>query len=177
MKLARPALAATVALASLASLPLAAQPASRVSKEELATAGRQATLKLIDYGSDYCDSATTVEAWLKALVGRRARTITWTGGDCVLVHNMRPGIDASEWPYCAQARVILAHPMDRKDLPIIEIYLEKPRHGRPGQAYAFRGTMQTRDGGPEYIRFRKDFEGLWNERFPPGTDVARCKDD
>ena len=176
MKFDRAAFAAAIA-AALVPLSLAAEPASGVTKAALAAAGRQAALKLIDYGSDYCDGEMTVEAWLEALVGKKARTITWTGGDCVLVNDMRPGIDASQWPYCAQAMVTLVHPMNRKDLPMVEIYLEKPEHGRPGKAYAFRGTMETRDGGPDYIRFRKDFEGLWDERFPPGPEVARCKND
>lgn len=169
--------AAAIAV-SLAPLPLAAQsPAGGPSKAALAAAGRQATLKLIDYGSDYCDSDMTVEAWLKGLVGKETRSITWSGGKCVLVNDMRPGIDASEWPYCAQATITLAHPKSRKDTPMVEIYLEKPEHGRPGKAYAFRGLMQTSDNGLDYIRFRKDFEGLWDERFPPGPDAARCKND
>jgi hypothetical protein len=174
MRLAAPIVALTCAFAPLS---VAAQPAGQVSKAALAAAGRQATLKSIDYGSDYCDGEMTVEAWLKALVGKQARSITWTGGDCVLVSDMRPGIDASEWPYCAQATVALVDPKKKKDTPLVEIYLEKPEHGRPGKAYAFRGTMETRDGGPDYIRFRKDFEGLWDERFPPAPEAARCKND
>lgn len=164
---------------ALAPLQLAAQaPAGGPSKAALAAAGRQATLKLIDYGSDYCDSDMTVEAWLEALVGKAARGITWSGGDCVLVSDMRPGIDASEWPYCARATVTLVHPKkNRKDTPLVEIYLEKPERGRPGKAYAFRGTMEMRDSGPEMIRFRKDFEAVWDERFPPEPDAVRCKND
>ncbi|MFO1160746.1 MAG: hypothetical protein U1E60_18040 [Reyranellaceae bacterium] len=167
-----------VALAcGLAPLPLAAQPAGQVSKDALAAAGRRATLAMIDYGSEYCDGAATVEAWLKALVGEQARSITWTGGKCVLVNDMRPGIDASEWPYCAQATVTLVHPKNKDDEPMIEVYFEKPVQGRPGKAYAFRGIMETREDGPDYIRFRKDFEGVWDERFPPGPDARRCKND
>ena len=143
----------------------------------LANAGRQATLKMIDYGTEYCDGASSVEAWLKALVGTEARSITWNGGKCVLVNDMRPGIDASSWPYCAQATITLVHPKDRDDSPLIEIYLEKPAHGRPGAAYAFRSLMVTRDDGPDYGRFRKDFEALWDERFPPGSGAHRCKDE
>jgi hypothetical protein len=177
MKLVRHAIAAAFLLTSLAPLPLAAQPAGSPSKAALAAAGRQATLKSIDYGTDYCDGEMTVEAWLKALVGKQARNIAWTGGECVLVNDMRPGIDASQWSYCAQATVTLVHPKKKDDTPLVEIYLEKPEHGRPGKAYAFRGTMETRDDGPDYIRFRKDFEALWDERFPPGPEAARCKND
>ena len=161
-------------LASAMAVAAAAQP---VSKAALATAGRQATLDQIDYGSHYCDGATTVEEWLKALVDKQARGISWSGGQCVLVTNMRPGFDASSWPYCAQATVTLVHPKDNNDTPIIEIYFEKPDHGRPGVAYAFRGTMMSRDDGPDYIRFRKEFQAAWDECFPPGPATTRCKDE
>ena len=93
-------------------LPLAAEAGP--SKATLAEAGRKATLELIDYGSHYCDSATTVEDWLTALVGRQARGIAWSGGQCVLVNDVNP-LDASSWPYCAQATVTLAEPKDKDD--------------------------------------------------------------
>jgi len=151
-----------------------AEPSKSVSNAALAAAGRHATLKMIDDGGDYCDGAMSVEAWLKALVGKQALSISWTGGDCMLVNDMRPGIDASSWPYCAQATITLVHPKERGDKPVIEIYLEKPDHGQPGRAYAFRSIFVTRDG-PDYGRFRKDFEAQWDERFPPAA--PRCKDD
>jgi hypothetical protein len=151
-----------------------AEPSKSVSKAALAAAGRRATLKMIDYGGNYCDGAMTVEAWLKALVGKQARSIVWTGGDCMLVNNLNP-IDASSWPYCAQATITLVHPKERGDTPVIEIYLEKPDHGRPGVAYAFRSILVTGDDGPDYGRFRRDFEAQWDERFPP--TAPRCKDD
>lgn len=154
------------------SLPAEAQSPGNVSSAALVTAGKQAAVKLIDYGEDRCDSATTVEEWLTALVGKEARSIAWTGGKCVLVNDMRPGIDASSWPYCAQATITLFRPMGRKDSPIVEIYFEKPEQGRPGKAYAFRGAMETRDG-PDYIRFRRDFEALWAERFPSAKRPCR----
>ena len=159
------------------TLPVAAQPSKNVSNAALVAAGKQAALKMIDYGENRCDPAMTVEAWLNALVGKQARSITWTGGKCVLVNDMRPGIDASSWPYCAQATVALVHPKNPKDAPIIEVYFEKPEHGRPGKAYAFRGEMETRDDGPDYIRFRKDFEAVWNERFPSQPAQPRCTDE
>src|SRR5690349_11780082 len=126
---------------------------------------RRAIIAGLGGGADYCDGDVTVEEWLKALVGKQARAIAWTGGKCVLVNDMRPGIDASSWPYCAQATVTLVRPLNRRDTPVVEIYFEKPEHGRLGKAYAFRGTMETRDGS-DYIRFRRDFEALWAERFP-----------
>ena len=162
-------------LASATPVVTNAQP---VSEAALEAAGRQATLDLIDYGSTYCDRETTVEEWLKALVGKQARSINWSGGQCVLVNDMRPGIDASEWAYCAQAEIRLVSPKEKDDTPMIEIYLEKPKGGRPGVAYAFRGVMMTRDDGWDYIRFRKDFEALWDERFPSEERTTqRCKDE
>jgi hypothetical protein len=158
-------------------LALVAQSARSISGAALAAAGRSTTLKMIDYGADYCDGTVTVEAWLKALVGKQARAIAWTGGQCVLVNDMRPGFDASSWPYCAQAAVTLVHPRNKDDTPLIEIYFEKPERGRPGPAYAFRGVLVTRNGSPDYIRFRKDFEAGWNERFTEGPSAPGCKDD
>jgi hypothetical protein len=139
----------TLVLVFATPLAAAAEPAQSVSDAALANAGRQATLKMIDYGTDYCDGAVTVEAWHKALVGPQARSIAWSGGQCVLVNDMRPGIDASSWPYCAQATITLVHPKDRGDRPLVEIYLEKPSHGRPGAArgrlwplpQGFRGSL------------------------------------
>ena len=157
-------------------MPLKAK-AQGVSPSALVTAGKQATLKLIDYGEDRCDGDMTVEAWLNALVGKEARGIAWTGGKCVLVSDVQPSIDASSWPYCAQATVTLARPKNRKDSPVIEIYFEKPEQGRPGKAYAFRGMMESRDDGPEYIRFRRDFEAMWDERFASQPEKPRCKDE
>lgn len=49
--------------------------------------------------------------------------------------------------------------------------------GRPGKAYAFRGVMETRDGGPDYVRFRRDFEAVWEERFSSPPTKPRCKDE
>src|SRR5215813_4343596 len=134
----KPTIPFVVGTLLLALVMPAAARAETVSKAALAAAGRQAALEMIDYGSLYCDGAMTVEAWLNALVGKQARSISWTGGQCVLVHNMRPGFDASSWPYCAQATVTLVHPRGKDDTPLIEIYFEKPDHGHPGAAYAFR---------------------------------------
>lgn len=163
----------TTALA-MAMIPSAAV-AARVSNSALEFAGRHATLKAIDYGEDHCDGALTVETWVKALVGAQARAIQWTGGRCELAGTPSP-IDATSWPYCAQATIILVHPKAKNDRPYIEIYLEKPVHGRPGAAYAFRSAMMTRDDGPDLERSRKDFESQWDERFPPSHDASRCQD-
>ena len=142
----------------------------------LAAAGREATLKAIDYGSDHCDSEMTAQEWLTALVGHHARAITWTGGKCELVNTLHPGIDTAAWPYCARATISLVHPKQRDDKPMIEIYSEKPDHGHVGKAYAFRSLMMTRDDGPDYLRFREDFEAEWDGRFSPDPAARRCQD-
>ena len=171
------AVAATSALAPSWSDAERPTSSTHISGSALIAAGRQAKLAAIDYGDTHCDGELTVEAWLKSLVGRHARAIAWAGGDCQLVNDLRPGIDASSWPWCVRAEIILAHPKNRQDVPIIEIYLEKPAHGRPGAAYAFRSLMMTRDDGPDYLRFRRDFESEWRERFPTAPNAARCSDD
>jgi len=91
------------------------------------------------------------------------------------VNDLNP-IDAAKWPWCAQATVLLVRPKRRDDNPMVEIYFEKPDHGRPGAAYAFRSVMMTRDGGPDYSRFRKDFEAEWHERFPRDPGAVACED-
>jgi len=62
------------------------------------------------------------------------------------------------------------------DKPMIEIYLENPNQGHSGAAYAFRSMMMTRDDGPDYLRFRKDFEAEWDERFRSAPSRTRCTD-
>ena len=177
MKLTILVVAVTCTLVPAAPTPPKAKQATTasVSNAALAAAGRDATLNEIDYGSAYCDGAMTVDAWLKALVGNHARAITWTGGGCKLVNDLNP-IDAAKWPWCAQATVLLVRPKRRDDNPMVEIYFEKPDHGRPGAAYAFRSVMMTRDDGPDYLRFRKEFEAEWHDRFPPDPTVAACED-
>jgi hypothetical protein len=125
------AVATICTFAPAASVAETPQAPTRISKPALTTAGRQAKLESIDYGRHHCDRDSTVETWLKSLVGRHARAITWTGGDCQLVNNMRPEIDAASWPWCVRAAITLAHPKNRHDIPMIEVYVEKPDHGRP----------------------------------------------
>ena len=146
------------------------------SRTALIAAARHAKLEAIDYGQQHCDRDTTVDAWLKSLTAPPRAPSPGTAGSANSSTTMRPGIDASSWPWCAQATIALVHPRDRHDMPMIEIYMEKPVHGRPGAVYAFRGIMMTRDG-PDYVRFRQDFEAEWRERFPPDPDAAICTDD
>ena len=163
------------AMGSVVVPTAAAEPAAtrEAPTTSLTAAARSATLKDIDYSST-CDAATTIEAWLKALTGRDARAINWTGGKCQLVNKLNPLDAGGSW--CVQATISLIHPRDRKDKPIIEIYLEVPKAGHPGPAYEFRSFMMTRDGGWDYLRFRKDFEAQWRERFPLEASPPACED-
>ncbi len=170
------AAASLLALGAAGPVPIAAKPAATkgVANAALAAAGRDASLKDIDYGEKHCDGATTVAAWLKALASHDARAIKWTGGPCRLTNTLNPLDSGSDW--CAQATVSLARPKGRDDRPTIEIYFEKPADARPGRAYAFRGMLVTRDGDPDYLRSRKDFEAEWRERFPAANQAASCRD-
>ncbi|MGZ6015131.1 MAG: hypothetical protein ACXWKM_05250, partial [Phenylobacterium sp.] len=70
--------------------------------------------------------------------------------------------------------VELKHPKSRNDTPMVEIFFEAPKHGRPGKAYAFRGEMRAADG-EDLSRFRKDFEYDWTSRFrPPEGAIVDC---
>jgi len=162
---------ATLALAMAASASAGSGMTRGVSNAALAAAARTTPVASIDYDLKRCDERT-VEQWLKALVGRRARAITWTGGPCSVVG---PGIDVgSHW--CADAAITLAHPRNKADQPMIEVFFEKPVGGKPGPAYAFRGVMQAADG-EDVSRFRDGFEADWTSRFPaPAGAIVDCPD-
>jgi|HubBroStandDraft_5_1064220.scaffolds.fasta_scaffold143038_2 hypothetical protein len=154
-----------------------AASAQEPSPAALIAAAKQAAARDVDYGQNLCDGDVTIEAWLKSLVGDNARAVTWTAGTCRLL-SLSP-IDQAHWKYCVQATMTVFHPMTPKDKPTIEIYLEKPDHGRPGKAYAFRGEMLLHDGQGDYERERDGFVGDWDDRFPPAAGVreARCSND
>ena len=156
---------ALLALAGGASaMPKAVAHGRGVSDAALAAAGRQAHMRDIDYDEIHCDGDWTVAAWLRWLTGPNARAITWTGGPCELNNAANPIDSGSRW--CAQANIALAHPADRHDAVMIEVYFNRPVRGRLAPPYAFRAVMPTADG-PDYVRFRKDFEAEWGERFGP----------
>ena len=165
---------ALIGLAALGGSALAAGHkggARGVSDAALAAAGRQTPVKAIDYDQVYCDADVSVEAWLKTLTGANARSIDWSGGRCELANDLNPIDSRSDW--CAQANITLAHPKGRDDTATVELYFEKPVKGRPGPAYAFRGVMVTADG-PDYSRFRRDFQAEWTQRF--GAPAGICQD-
>jgi hypothetical protein len=159
-------------LAAGTALAGAAQGAPSLNARMIAAA-KATPVRAIDYDDDRCDDRTVVQ-WLTALTRPQAKAITWTAGRCQIVG---PGIDAgSDW--CAQAHVILARPKGRADEPMVEIFFERPKRGRPGRAYAFRGLMQAADG-LDMARFRRDFEYDWTSRFKPrpGAIVDCPKDE
>jgi hypothetical protein len=140
-----------------------------VANAALVAAAKATPLKLIDYDEVLCRNDRTVEAWLKELTAGDAKAIVWTGGPCELVGP--DGIDTgSDW--CAQAAILLKHPRNRQDRPMVEIYFDTPTHGRPSPAYAFRGMLD--DVG--LVRFRADFESAWLERFPANASRINCPD-
>jgi hypothetical protein len=159
-------------LALALSAPALARPAMTkgVANAALAAAARATPVRAIDYDEDRCDSRTVAQ-WLTALTAGQARSVVWTGGPCEIVG---PGIDSgSDW--CARAEVTLKSPLSSDDTPMIEVFFERPRRGRPGRAYAFRGVMQAADG-QDMSRFRKDFEADWISRFPaPPGAVVDCR--
>ena len=171
----RASLAALVLL--LLAIPglAAAKPARKappIPAAALIAAAKASPLRLIDALETYCDGKLRIDDWLRALTASEARDIAWTAGKCELVNDLNP-LDAGG-SYCVQATLTLAHPKNRRDRPEIEIYLEDPKGGRPGAAYAFRASFDSNDG-PDYIRFRKDFESEWRDRFKRAPPAA-CQD-
>jgi len=138
----------------------------------LIAAAKASPLKLIDNLQDHCDGETPAGDWLADLTRREAKRVDWTAGRCALTNSLNP-LDAGG-SYCVQATITLKHPKNRQDRPEIEIYLENPRHGRPGAAYAFRSSFDSVDG-PDYERERVAFDSQWRERFPHTPPT--CQDD
>ena len=170
MKLAALALLAFVALAP--GLGHGKQRPN-IPAAQLIAAAQRAPLRLIDALEVYCDADTPIGVWLQRFTAREARRIVWSAGSCELVNSLNPNDAGGD--YCAQATLTLRLPKNRRDRPETEIYLEDPKHGRPGAAYAFRAMFDSVDG-PDYIRFRKDFEAEWRDRFKD-TPPPPCSDD
>jgi hypothetical protein len=170
---------AALVLVPLLALASAAQANPRpaathgVPNAALIAAAKAAPLRLIDALETYCDGETSIGAWLKALTAPEVRGVAWSAGRCELVNKLNP-LDEGGGA-CAQATLTLRRPKDRHDRPEIEIYLDDPKGGKPGEAFAFRAMFDSNDG-PDYIRFRKDFETEWRDRFkdappPPCADA------
>jgi hypothetical protein len=169
----KPAALALLPVIMLApGLAAAKQKLPHVPAPVLIAEAKAAPLKLIDALETYCDTDTPIGVWLTQLTAHEVRSIAWTAGKCELVNNLNPLDDGGD--YCAQATLRLRRPKSRDDTPVIEIYIDDPKAGKPGPVYAFRAMFDSVDG-PDYIRFRKDFETEWRGRFkaappPPCTD-------
>ena len=153
----------------------AAKPARKtpqITAAVLIATAKAAPLRLIDALETYCDGKLRIDDWLRGLTAGETRRIAWTAGTCELVNDLSP-LDAGG-SYCVQATLTLIHPKNRRDRPEIEIYLEDPKRGGPGAVYAFRASFDSNDG-PDYIRFRKDFESEWRDRFKRAPPAA-CQD-
>ena len=141
-----------------------------VSDSALIAAAKATSLKLIDYDQVLCRNDRTVETWLKELTAGEARAIVWSAGPCRIV-DQNPIDSGGEM--CAQATILLKHPLARDDQPVMEIDFDKPIHGRPSPAYAFRAII--REEG--LIRFRQDFEANWLARYPANAKTINCPDE
>jgi hypothetical protein len=144
------------ALACVIALACAAQAAERgVSNAALARAARDATLAQIDDFRNHCGDQRRVEDWLKDVVGDTAKSIRWSGDRCQLINLLNPLDGGTKW--CGQAVVV---PKRGKDEATIEVFFEKPEHGKPGTPFAFRAMAPTKDG-PDYMRETYAFEINW----------------
>jgi hypothetical protein len=173
MKFAALALLPLLAASASASAPHHGGATHGVPNAALIAAAKAAPLKLIDAQNDSCDGDTPIAEWLGRLTGPETRAVDWTAGKCELVNALNP-LD-SGGRYCVQATLTLKHPKNRSDTPEIEIYLEDAKAGRPGAVYAFRAIFDSVDG-PDYIRFRRDFEAEWRDRFKD-TPAPTCTED
>ena len=170
-----------IALALSAALPAMASAAAKpsgatfkgVSRAAMLAAAKTAPLKLIDALETYCDSDTPISDWLTQLTAGEVRSIVWSTGACNLTNTQNP-LDAGG-EYCVDATIRLKHPKAHDDTPLVEIYLDDPKHGRPGPAYAFRDVFLSADG-MDYERDRHAFQDEWRERFKDAP-AAPCTDE
>jgi hypothetical protein len=147
----------------------AADAAGRgVTDKALAQAARDARLDQIDDRRNACKDKRRVEDWLKTVVGEAAESIRWKGGACTLVIPENP-MDAGS-PWCGRAEIA---PKKGGDNAVIEVFFEKPAHGKPGEPFAFRASMVTKDG-PDYMRNTLSFENSWREMYSPQSQPPDC---
>ena len=132
-----------------------------VSNAALARAAREARLDQIDDFRNRCHDGRRVEDWLKEVVGGTAKSVRWSGGRCQLVNKLNPLDGGTDW--CGQAVIAPKHGKDAT----IEVFFEKPVHGRPGVPFAFRAIADTKDG-PDYMRETYAFEVNWKQMHVPG---------
>jgi hypothetical protein len=159
-----------LAIAAAALTALSVHAAERgVSNAALAKAAREARLDQIDDFRKTCKDTRRVEDWLKDVVGDTAKSIRRSGGRCQLVNNLNPLDGGTDW--CGQAVIT---PKRGKDATI-EVFFEKPAHGKPGVPFAFRAGADTKDG-PDYMRETYAFEVNWKEMRVPGFAPSANQD-
>jgi hypothetical protein len=142
-----------------------------VPAADLAAAAKTTMLSEINYDRELCDADRSVEDWLKAVVGDTAERITWRGGSCDLANNLNPLDAGSKW--CGGATIVpKGHPKEPAE---IEVYFDKPVHGKPGKAYAFRGVNYDVDG-LDYKRFFGDFEYGYRQKYEKGYQAPEQRD-
>jgi hypothetical protein len=139
-----------------------------VTDNALAQAARDAKLDQIDDRRNECKDKRRVEDWLKTVVGAAAKSIRWKGGACTLVIPENP-IDAGS-PWCGRAEIA---PKNSGDNAVIEVFFEKPVRDKPGEPFAFRASMMTKDG-PDYMRSTLSFENNWREMYSPLSQPPVC---
>jgi hypothetical protein len=138
-------------LAALGAAPAASRG---VSDAALARAARDARLDQIDAFRKSCNDTRRVEDWLKDVAGDTVKSIHWSGGRCQLVNKLNPLDGGTDW--CGQAVIA---PKRGKEATI-EVFFERPAHGKPGVPFAFRAIADTKDG-PDYMRETYAFEVNW----------------
>lgn len=79
-------------------------------------------------------------------VGDTAKSIRWSGGRCRLTNKLNPLDGGANW--CGQAVIT---PKRGQHEATIEVFFEKPAHGKAGAPFAFRAIADTKDG-PDYMR-------------------------
>lgn len=159
-----PSIVVIASVAALAFLVVApARAADGISDAALAEAARSARLADFDRNEEQCRRERTVEQWLAELGRDVVASVEWYGGACRLVNDVNPLDGGSDW--CGGAEIRLKAPLSADDVPVIEVYFERPADGRVAAPYAFRGLMLV-DGGEDYTRFSAHFQYGWESRFP-----------
>jgi hypothetical protein len=134
---------------------------ARVSAKDLVAAAKTATISQVDYTQKDCNDDRSVEVWLKEVVGTTAKSIRWNGGKCVLAIKERTRDAGTDW--CAHAVIT----PKRGKPATIEIYFEEPKNGKLGEPFAFRSSVDTKQGW-DYSRETWAFEINWKETHVPG---------
>lgn len=141
--------------------PATSYGAEKIAPAALIAAAKSVLINQIDYARRDCRDTLNVEAWLRSVVGPSAKSIAWSGGACKLANKQNPIDAGTDW--CAQAEIA---PKQGGDMATVEIYFEKPKQGRPGEAFAFRGIVNTKDGW-DYVRDTAAFAADWRATYAP----------